>query len=62
MQNAVTAKAYDEDTLGEKNAVFCAVSGFENYVTAVLPAAFSVYKMPAFKLVFDKDSFELIKA
>ena len=59
--NAVKAKAYDEDTLGDKNAVFCAVKGFENYVTAVLPAAFSVYKMPVFKLVFDKDSFELIK-
>ena len=59
--NAVSAKAYDEDRLGDKNAVFCAVSGFENYVTAVLPAAFSVYKMPKFKLVFGKDSFELIK-
>ena len=62
VENAVAAKAYDEDTLGEKNAVFCAVSGFENYVTAVLPADFSVYKMPVFKLVFDNDSFELTKA
>lgn len=60
-QNAVSAKAYDEDRIGDKNAVFCAVSGFENYVTAVLPATFSVYKMPVFKLVFGKDSFELIK-
>ena len=59
--NAVKAKAYDEDKIGDKNAVFCAVSGFENYVTAVLPATFSVYKMPVFKLVFNKDSFELIK-
>lgn len=59
--NAVKAKAYDEDKIGDKNAVFCAVSGFENYVTAVLPAAFSVYKMPVFKLVFNKDSFVLIK-
>ena len=59
--NAVKAKAYDEDTIGAKNVVFCAVKGFENYVTAVLPATFSVYKMPVFKLVFDKDSFELIK-
>ena len=59
--NAIKVKAYDEDTLGTKNAVFCAVKGFENYVTAVLPAVFSVYKMPVFKLVFDKDSFELIK-
>lgn len=59
--NAVSAKAYDEDRLGDKNAVFCAVKGFDNYVTAVLPAAFSVYKMPVFKLVFGKDSFELIK-
>ena len=60
-QNAVSAKAYDEDRIGDKNAVFCAVNGFENYVTAVLPATFSVYKMPVFKLVFGKDSFELIK-
>ena len=59
--NSVKAKAYDEDRIGDKNTVFCAVKGFENYVTAVLPADFSVYKMPVFKLVFDKDSFELIK-
>ena len=59
--NAVTAKAYDEDKLGDKLAVFAAVSGFQNYVTAVLPADFSVYKMPVFKLVFGKESFELIK-
>ena len=59
--NAVAAKAYDEDTLGTKNAVLCAVKGFDNYVTAVLPAAFSVYKMPVFKLVINKDSFTLTK-
>ena len=60
-ENAVTAKAYDEDRLGDKNAVYCAVKGFPNYVTAVLPADFSVYKMPVFKFVIGKDSFELIK-
>ena len=60
-KNAVKVKAYDEDRIGSKNAVFCAVKGFENYVTAVLPADFSVYKMPVFKLVINKDSFELIK-
>ena len=60
-ENAIKAYAYDEDTLGDKNAVFCAVDGFDDYVTAVLPAAFSVYKMPVFKLVINKDSFELIK-
>jgi len=60
-KNTVKAKAYDEDRIGDKNAVFCAVKGFENYVTAVLPADFSVYKMPVFKLVINKDSFELIK-
>ena len=60
-ENAVKAKAYDEDKIGDKNAVFCAVSGFDNYVTAVLPAAFSVYKMPVFKLVIDKESFILMK-
>ena len=58
--NAVKAKAYDEDMLGKKNAVFCSVSGFPDYVTAVLPADFSVYKMPVFKLVIEKDAFELI--
>ena len=60
-KNTVVAKAYDEDRIGDKNAVFCAVSGFENYVTAVLPADFSVYKMPVFKLVINKDSFVLFK-
>ena len=60
-ENAVKAKAYDEDKIGDKNAVFCAVSGFDNYVTAVLPATFSVYKMPVFKLVIDKESFILMK-
>ena len=60
-KNSVKAKAYDEDRIGDKNAVFCAVKGFDNYVTAVLPADFSVYKMPVFKLVINKDSFELIK-
>ena len=61
VDNSVTAKAYDEDKIGDKNAVFCEVSGFKNYVTAVLPADFSVYKMPVFKLVFPADSFTLIK-
>ena len=61
VSNVVKAKAYDEDRLGDKLAVFCAVKGFDNYVTAVLPADFSVYKMPVFKLVIDRDSFELIK-
>lgn len=60
-ENAVTAKAYDEDRLGDKNAVYCAVKGFPDYVTAVLPADFSVYKMPVFKFVIGKDAFELIK-
>jgi len=60
-ENAVKAMAYDEDRIGDKNVVFCAVNGFDNYVTAVLPADFSVYKMPVFKLVFNEDSFELIK-
>ena len=60
-KNTLKAKAYDEDRIGDKNAVFCAVKGFDNYVTAVIPAEFSVYKMPVFKLVINKDSFELIK-
>ena len=60
-ENALTAKAYDEDKIGEKNAVFCAVGGFQNYVTAVLPADFSVYKMPVFKLTFPIDSFTLTR-
>ena len=59
--NAISAKAYDEDRIGDKNAVFCDVSGFDDYVTAVLPATFSVYKMPVFKLVINKDSFVLTK-
>ncbi len=59
--NSVVAKAYDEDRLGDKNAVFCAVKGFDNYVTAVLPATFSVYKMPKFKFVIGRDSFTLEK-
>ena len=54
-------KAYDEDRLGEKNAVFCAAPGFRNYVTAVLPAKFSVYKMPVFRFALTKNSFILIK-
>ena len=60
-ENAITAKAYDEDRLGDKNAVYCAVKGFPDYVTAVLPADFSVYKMPVFKFVIGKDAFEFIK-
>ena len=60
-KNTLKAKAYDEDKIGDKNAVFCAVNGFDNYVTAVIPADFSVYKMPVFKFVINKDSFELIK-
>lgn len=61
VKNTVKAKAYDEDRIGDKNAVFCAVKGFDNYVTAVIPAEFSVYKMPVFKFVINRDSFELIR-
>ncbi len=57
--NTLKAKAYDEDRIGDKNAVYCSVKGFPSYVTAVLPAVFSVYKMPVFKFVINQDSFVL---
>ena len=56
------ARSYDEDYLGEgKNAVFVQVDGFDDYVTAILPADFSVYKMPDFPLIVDENSFTLTK-
>ena len=62
-QNALYARSYDEDYLGEgKNAVFVQVDGFDDYVTAILPADFSVYKMPDFPLIVDENSFTLTKA
>ena len=61
--NVFVAKAYDEDKLGGgKNATYLSVGGFDNYVTAVLPDEFSVYKMPVFGLKISKDSFTLTKA
>ena len=48
--NVLVAKAYDEDKLGGKNAVFISVKGWDTYVTAVLNDEFSVYKMPVFGL------------
>ncbi len=54
--NTVTALAYDEDILGTNNAVFVKINGWEDYVTAVVPNTFSVYKMPKFELTLTPDS------
>ena len=59
LDNVLTAKAYDEDKLGGKNAVFVSVKGWETYVTAVLNDDFSVYKMPVFGLSIPRDAFTL---
>ena len=55
----LVAKAYDEDKLGGKNAVFLSVRGWDGYVTAVLGDAFSVYKMPVFGLEVPEGAFTL---
>ena len=60
--NVLLAKAYDEDKLGGKNAVFISVKGWDNYVTAVFDDEFSVYKMPVFGLEIPEGSFTLTKA
>ncbi|MBP5177685.1 MAG: TOBE domain-containing protein, partial [Clostridia bacterium] len=57
--NVLVAKAYDEDKLGGKNAVFLSVRGWDGYVTAVLGDAFSVYKMPVFGLEVPEGAFTL---
>ena len=56
LPNVLTAKAYDEDKLGGKNAVFVSVKGWDTYVTAVLSDDFSVYKMPVFGLSIPKEA------
>ncbi len=55
-KNVVTALAYDEDELGAQNAVFVQVKGWDDYVTAVVPNNFSVYKMPKFALEITPES------
>ncbi len=60
LSNVLTAKAYDEDKLGGKNAVFVSVKGWDTYVTAVLPDDFSVYKMPVFGLSIPKEAIVLL--
>ncbi len=59
--NTIKVSAYDEDIIGSKNIAFVKINGFEHYVTLSLDYKFSVYKMPEFEIVINKDSFILNK-
>jgi multiple sugar transport system ATP-binding protein len=57
----IKASAYDEEQLGQKNAVFVQISGLNHYATFILPASFSVYKVPKFSLYLEDGAIKIIK-
>ena len=59
--NTIHVSAYDEEIVGDKNAIFVKIDGFEHYVTIVIDNKFTAYKMPEFDIVINPDSFKLVK-
>lgn len=60
-KSLIRASAYDEDPLGEDNAVFVKIKGMENYATLLVKADFSVYKAPTFKIALKPGAIKVIK-
>lgn len=49
----IHVSAFDEDVLGSTNAIYVQLGGMDHYATFVVPADFSVYKMPKFDLYLE---------
>ena len=60
VHRVLAVSCYDEEPTGYKNNIFCAIKGFDEYVTIRVENNFSVYKMRKFNIELNEDSFELI--